>query len=138
MWEKKAFYRLVSQACDMVPGFENGYRKFERQVVLKGLSEGLLTNYGRNVAQLSLHFGRRPELVSIEEINCYLYHKAADEQVCESYIRHTVCGLRMWLRIQRLLGHNQIRTTITYLHIARVLPKTAKSPLDTLYNFHPS
>jgi site-specific recombinase XerD len=37
--------------------------------------------------------------------------------------------------IQNLLGHNQIRTTIMYLHIAQVLPKTAKSPLDTLYNF---
>ena len=40
--------------------------------------------------------------------------------------------------IQHLPGHTQIRTTITYLHIARVLPKSAKSPLDTLYNFHPS
>jgi len=58
MWEKKAFYGLVSQACGMVPNFSEGYRKFERQVVLRGLSEGLLTNYGRNVAQLSLHFER--------------------------------------------------------------------------------
>ena len=138
MWKKKAFIGLVSQACCMVPGFEKGYRKFERHVVLKGLSEGLLTGYGRNVAQLSLHFGRCPELVSVEAINCYLYHKAVDEQVCESYIKHTVFGQRMWLRIQHLPGHNQIRTTITYLHIARVLPKSAKSPLDTLYNFHPS
>ena len=37
--------------------------------------------------------------------------------------------------IQKLLGHNQIRSTIMYLHIAQVVPKTAKSPLDTLYNF---
>jgi len=37
--------------------------------------------------------------------------------------------------IQKLLGHSQLRSTIIYLHIARVLPKTAKSPLDTLYNF---
>jgi site-specific recombinase XerD len=37
--------------------------------------------------------------------------------------------------IQHLLGHSQLRSTIIYLHIARVLPKTAKSPLDTLYNF---
>ena len=77
MWKKKSFSGLVSQACGMVPGFEKGYRKVERLVVLKGLSTGLLTNYGRNVAQLSLHFGRCPELVSVEEINCYLYHKAA-------------------------------------------------------------
>jgi site-specific recombinase XerD len=37
--------------------------------------------------------------------------------------------------IQKLLGHKHIRSTIIYLHIAQVLPKTAKSPLDTLYNF---
>ena len=99
MWKKKAFYGLVSQACGMVPDFSQGYRKFERQVVLKRLSNGLLTSYGRNVAQLSLHSGRCPEPVSVEEINCYLYHRAADGQVCESYIRHTVFGLRMWLRM---------------------------------------
>ena len=52
MWKKKEFIGLVSQACSMVPGFTEGYRKFERHVVLKGLSKGLLTNYGRNVAQL--------------------------------------------------------------------------------------
>jgi site-specific recombinase XerD len=37
--------------------------------------------------------------------------------------------------IQKLPGHKHIRSTIIYLHIAQVLPKTAKSPLDTLYNF---
>src|SRR5215469_12989542 len=90
MWEKTEFYGVVAQAQDLVPGFKEGYRKFEQHVVLKGLSKGLLTNYGRNVAHLSLHFGRSPESVSVEEINCYLYHKAVDEKTCESYIKHTV------------------------------------------------
>jgi site-specific recombinase XerD len=95
MWKKTEFYGVVSQAQDMVPGFKEGYRKFK----LRGLSKGLLTNYGRNVAQLALHFGRCPELVSLEEINCYLYHRAVEEKVCESYIKHTVFGMRMWLRM---------------------------------------
>jgi site-specific recombinase XerD len=58
-----------------------------------------LENYGRNVAHLSLHFGRSPESVSVEEINSYLYHKAVYEKTCESYIKHTVFGMRMWLRM---------------------------------------
>jgi len=99
MWKKTEFYGLVAQAQDIVPGFKEGYRKFEQHVVLTGLSKGLLTNYGRNVAHFALHFGRCPESVSVEEINSYLYHKAVDEKICESYIKHTVFGLRMWLRL---------------------------------------
>ena len=48
MWKKTEFYGVVAQAQDMVPGFKEGYRKFEQEVVLRGLSKGLLTNYGRN------------------------------------------------------------------------------------------
>ena len=64
MWGKTNFYGIVAQARDIVPGFKEGYGKFEQQVVLRGLSKGLLENYGRNVAHLSLHFGRCPEYVS--------------------------------------------------------------------------
>jgi integrase/recombinase XerD len=35
--------------------------------------------------------------------------------------------------IQKLLGHADIRTTIIYLHVAVVIPKVARSPLDSLY-----
>jgi site-specific recombinase XerD len=99
MWKKGEFNGVVEQAQDMVPGFKEGYRKFEQHVVLRGLSSRLLENYGRNVAHLALHFGRCPEFISVEEINCYLYHKVVNEQTCESYIKHTVFGVRMWLRI---------------------------------------
>lgn len=37
--------------------------------------------------------------------------------------------------IQHLLDHADIRTTIIYLHVAQVLPKVARSPLDALYNY---
>ena len=99
MKKKSDFYGVVVQARDMVPGFQEGYRKFEQHVVLNGLSEGMLENYGRNVAHLALHFGRSPESVSVEEINIYLYHKSVNEQMSECYIKHTVFGMRLWLRL---------------------------------------
>src|SRR5690606_39065467 len=37
--------------------------------------------------------------------------------------------------IQHLLGHSHLSTTIMYLHIAQVIPKVGRSPLDTLYGF---
>ena len=42
MWGKTDFYGIVAQAQDMVSGFKEGYGKFEQQVVLKGLSRGLV------------------------------------------------------------------------------------------------
>jgi len=120
MWKTTDFYGVVKQAQDMVPGFKEGYRKFEQYVVLKGLSKGLLENYGRNVAHLSLHFGRCPESVTLEEINCYLYHKAVDEKICESYIKHTVFGVRMWLR---LYGKDDVAIRIPVMKKSHTLPE---------------
>ena len=104
----------------MVPGFKEGYRTFEQQVVLKGLSKELLENYGRNVAHLSMHFGRCPEAISVEEINGYLYHQSVDEKVCESYIKHTVFGVRMWLRLH---GKDEVAIKIPVMKKSHTLPE---------------
>ena len=120
MWKKGESYGVVAQAKDMVPGFREGYRKFEQQVVLKGLSKGLLENYGRNVAHLSLHFGRCPEVISVEEINSYLYHKTVDEKTCESYIKHTVFGVKMWLRLH---DKDEVAIRIPIMKKSHTLPE---------------
>jgi len=45
MWKKVEFYGVVAQAQYMVPDLKNAYMKFEQEVVLRGLSRELLTNY---------------------------------------------------------------------------------------------
>lgn len=37
--------------------------------------------------------------------------------------------------IKELLGHSQLRSTLTYLHVAHLERRNAHSPLDTLYGF---
>jgi len=131
MWKKAEFYGVVAQAQDVVPGFKEGYRKFEQHVVLRGLSQGLLTNYGRNVAHLALHFGRCPESISVEEINSYLYYKAVGDKICESYIKHTVFGVRMWLR---LYGKDDVAIQIPVMKKSHTLPEVlSKSECKELF-----
>ncbi|GHT41886.1 integrase [Bacteroidia bacterium] len=83
----------------MVPGFREAFALFEERVVLNRLSKGLFVNYGRCIAHLALHFGRLPHEISVEEINIYLYQKTVHENLCESYFKHTVFGMRFWFRL---------------------------------------
>lgn len=98
-FKKNWRYKVVDQAKDLIPGFREAYHKFEERVILDQLSEGLLLNYGRNVAHLSLHFNRVPHEVSVSEINAYLYRKSVHEEMSISYFKHTVYGMRFWFRL---------------------------------------
>ena len=72
-FKKKNYYTIVQQAQDAVPGFRDAYAKFIERVTIDQNSTSLITNYGRNLAHLALHFSRVPHLVSADEINSYLY-----------------------------------------------------------------
>lgn len=98
-FKKKDYYTTLAQAKDLVPGFREAFSRFEERVVLDRLSKSLITNYGRNIAHLALHFGRLPHELSIEEINAYLYRKSVHEGFSESYFKQTVFGMRFWFRL---------------------------------------
>lgn len=98
-FKKKDYYTTLAQAKDLVPGFRAAFSHFEERVVLDRLSKSLISNYGRNIAHLALHFGRLPHEVSIEEINAYLYRKSVHEGLSESYFKQTVFGMRFWFRL---------------------------------------
>lgn len=98
-FKKKDYYTTLAQAKDLVPGFRVAFSQFEERVVLDRLSKSLISNYGRNIAHLALHFCRLPHEVSIEEINAYLYRKSVHEGLSESYFKQTVFGMRFWFRL---------------------------------------
>ena len=97
--KKGEYYTTVDKAKDFVPGFREAFRRFEEHTVLKRSSEGLIRNYGRNIAHLALHFNRVPHEVSTDEINSYLYRLTIHENFSESFFKHTVFGVKFWFRL---------------------------------------
>lgn len=104
-FKKKNYYTIVEQAKDHVSGFRDAYSKFIERVSIDQNSKSLITNYSRNLAALALHFDRLPHLVSIDEINSYLYRMSVHENPSGSYFKHTVYGLRYWFRLFGMEEH---------------------------------
>ena len=63
---------IIEKATQTVDGFAKVYKKLQQQVLLRGQSKSTLENYIRHIALISLHYGRLPENISVEEINEYL------------------------------------------------------------------
>ena len=119
-FKKSNYYTTVSQAKDLVPGFRDSFSRFEERVVLNRLSKSLVTNYGRNIAHLALHFGRQPHEVSPEEINTYLYRKIEHENLSASYFKQTVFGMRFWFR---LFGKDEHALVLPVIKKEKTLPE---------------
>ena len=87
---------VVEQATTNVPGFSPVYALFLERVTLDQCSQSLINNYGRIIANISLHFNRVPHVISVEEINSYLYRMTVRENQSISYFKHMIYALRHW------------------------------------------
>jgi site-specific recombinase XerD len=90
---------VLSQAKKGVPGFATAYAKFIEKVTIGQSSKGLIVNYSRSLAYVALHFGRPPHLVSVDEINGYLYSMMVHQNCSATYFKHAVYSLRYWFRL---------------------------------------
>lgn len=90
---------IITRACKTVPGFAATWQKFEQAMTLKQRSQSAMTNYGRSVAKVALHFGIDPIALSIEQINDFLYAMLKSSSPSKSYFRHTVYGLKSLFKI---------------------------------------
>jgi integrase/recombinase XerD len=98
-FNKKDYTTYVTQAQLGVTGFSQAYQKFMERVTIDQCSKGLITNYGRSMAIIALHFNRVPHEVSVDEINSYLYSITVHQKLSISYFKHAVFGLRYWFRL---------------------------------------
>jgi len=96
---KENYFPIVEQAKVAVPGFKDAFNLFVERITIDQNSKSLITNYGRSVAQVALHFSEIPHKISVEEINSYLYRLATHDNRSEGYFKQTIYGLRYWFRL---------------------------------------
>jgi site-specific recombinase XerD len=93
---------FVERAKNQVTGFTKMYELLEQKVILGGLSPSTLTNYGRCIARISLHFKTPAIYLEEEQINGFLQELLAGNKPSKSYFKHTVYGLRFLFRAHEL------------------------------------
>ena len=93
---------IIERAKAEVEGFAQMYNALEQKVILGGLSESTLNNYGRCIARIAHHFNKLPILLEEEQINGYLYDLKRGKNPSNSFFKHTVYGLRYLFRMHEM------------------------------------
>ena len=91
--------RIIDTAKSEVTDFRSMFERLEQKVILGGLSNSTLLNYGRCIAKISLHFKCIPTQLDEEQINGYLQQLLMGQKPSRSYFKHTVYGLRFLFRM---------------------------------------
>lgn len=100
--EKFKSSRIIDQAKKEINGFSSMFARMEQKVILGGLSNSTLLNYGRCIAKISLYFHQIPIQLEDEQIDGYLQYLLTKQNPSLSYFKHTVYGLRYLFRIYDL------------------------------------
>jgi site-specific recombinase XerD len=117
---RKRTFTIVEQACHEISGFKKLYEELQDKILLSGQSKSTLTNYGRKVAQVCLHFGKLPQQISEKEMNRYLASVARQSKTPSlSDFKFYVHGLRYcyWL-----LGMNEKALQLPRIREPQKLP----------------
>jgi site-specific recombinase XerD len=90
----------IQQAISSITEFGQRYEKFSRELIVRQYSGRTTTSYTSKIAELSLHFGKLPELLSEEEIRTYLSELLKRIPVpCKSKFEHTIASLRCYYKV---------------------------------------
>lgn len=103
-----------------MPKFKELYAKLQRHISLTGKSQSTLTNYGRCLATMALHFNCSPLELDNEQILDYLHQlKSQSQTPSSSYFKHTVYGLSFAYKV---MGISQRGISLPSLKFPKKLP----------------
>ncbi len=83
-------------------GFAQLYKDLERSISISGKSDSLLTNYGRQLAHLALHYDCVPTELDAEQVMDYLHLVKSRGTVSATFFKFTVYGLRYACKLRGL------------------------------------
>src|SRR3989442_671494 len=70
--------------------------KMEQNLLARGLSERTRRTYLRVVADLTRHYGRAPDPLTVDDVEAYLIHLRQVRQLQEASLGTVVSGLRFF------------------------------------------
>ena len=98
----KDYVTIVSQACAKVTGFAQLYKELERAINVSGKSTSTLTNYGRQLAHLALHYQLLPTELDNEQVLDYLHLVKSNGSPSATFFKFTVYGMRYACKLRGL------------------------------------
>ena len=96
------YVTIVQQANDKVTGFEQLYKEMARSINVSGKSESTLTNYGRQLAHLALHYNQLPTELDQEQVLDYLHLVKSNGSPSATFFKFTVYGMRYACKMRGL------------------------------------
>lgn len=98
----KDYETIVQQAISKVTGFGQLYKELERAINVTGKSTSTLTNYGRHLAHLALHYQMLPTELDSEQVLDYLHLVKANGSPSATFFKFTVYGMRYACKLRGL------------------------------------
>lgn len=96
------YVTIVAQASAKVAGFAQLYKELERAINISGKSKSTLTNYGRQLAHLSLHYLQLPTELDHEQVLDYLHLVKSNGTPSATFFKFTVYGMRYACKLRGL------------------------------------
>jgi len=96
------YVTILQQACGKVTGFLPLYNDLERAINVTGKSTSTLTNYGRHLAHLALHYQQLPTELDNEQVLDYLHLVKTNGSASATFFKFTVYGMRYACKLRGL------------------------------------
>lgn len=96
------YVTIVAQASAKVKGFKQLYKEMERAISVSGKSKSTLTNYGRQLAHLALHYNCLPTDLDNEQVLDYLHLVKSKGSRSATFFKFTVYGMRYACKLRGL------------------------------------